>query len=55
MTIDVGDTVDSIAVGKKEAFTGTVVKVAPGGFHVRCGFNKLWHRDWTELTLVRKA
>jgi hypothetical protein len=55
MTLQVGDTVDSIEVGTKEAFTGTIVKVLPFAYHVRDAFNKRWHRSEDELTLVRKA
>lgn len=55
MTLQLGDTVESIAFGTKEAFTGTIVEVLPFAYHVRCGFNKIWHRGADELTLVRKA
>ena len=44
-----GDTVKSVAVGKRSEFVGTVTYVGKTYYHVRDDDGYYWHRDASEL------
>ena len=51
MAYEIGDRVESIKVGRRKAFIGTIEGFPPAGYNVRADDDgKLWQRDKDELS-----